>query len=212
MTTIRSSIFAAAMVLAAVASLSGCTDNNGSSASSDSTTQPSPSSVAARPTLTNSKLQPPSQHDVHSASERPAVVFDPCTWISDDTVRKSGFDPSTRKRGHDQIAEITFLTCNFDSDSGSSINFDSLLVNSGNATWDEDLAKVRDYSEPVRINGRDSMWVRDPRVQSMCQIDLRTKVGFVQVAISSNDPQSARPCENLLSVASNIETEIGKDN
>ncbi|WP_245552185.1 DUF3558 domain-containing protein [Nocardia aobensis] len=212
MTAIRSSIFATAVAVAAVASLSGCTDNGGSSASSDSTTQPSPRSVATRPTLTNPKLQPPSQHDVHMTSGRPAVVFDPCTWISDDTIRKSGFDPSTRKRGHDQIAEISFLTCSFDSDSGSSINYNSLSVNSGNATWDEDLTKVRSYSEPVTINGREAMWVRDPQVQSMCQIDLRTKVGFAQVAVSSNDPQAARPCENLLNIASNIESEIGKDN
>ncbi|MDR7171223.1 hypothetical protein J2W56_004982 [Nocardia kruczakiae] len=211
MTAIRSSIFAAAMAVVAVASLGGCTDD-GSAASSESTTQPTSSSIASRPTLTNSKLQPPSQHDVQMTTGRPAVVFDPCTWISDDTVRKSGFDPGTRKRGHDQIAEISFLTCSFDSDSGSSINYNSLSVNSGNATWDEDLTKVRRYSEPVTINGREAMWVRDPQVQSMCQIDLRTKVGFAQVAVSSNDPQAARPCDNLLSIASNIESEIGKDN
>ncbi|PPJ23343.1 DUF3558 domain-containing protein [Nocardia nova] len=209
MAAVRNSIFAAIMGSMALLPLAACTHDTEGSTSSNNSDQQHPGPTSPRPTLTDPKLQPPTQSSTES---RPAIIFDPCTWISDDTVRKSGFDPRTRKRGHDQIAETSFLTCSFDSDSGDTINFDSLLVNSGNAPWDEDLAKVRNYSRPVTVNGREAMWVRDPQVKSMCQIDLRTKAGFVQVAVATNDPQSERPCGNLMNIASNIETEIGKEN
>lgn len=208
MVAARTSILVAIMASMAALPLTGCANDKEDSALPSTSSQEHPGPISTRPTLTDPKLQPPTRA---STASRPEVVFDPCTWISDDTVRKAGFDPHSRKRGHDQIAEISFLTCSFDSASDK-INFDSLLVNSGNASWDENLAKVRNYSEPVTINGREAMWVRDPQVKSMCQIDLRTKVGFVQVAVATNDPQGERPCGNLLNIASYIEAEIGKDN
>ncbi|NKY86488.1 DUF3558 domain-containing protein [Nocardia veterana] len=213
MTLIRSLILAIASASLAI-TVAGCSDKAGDSnlraTDSHAGAQSSSGPAQTRPTLTDPKIQPPSQHNQYTGA-RPDIVFDPCTWISDDTIRKSGFDPSTRKRGPDQIAERSFLTCAFTD--GNPLDGLVLQVNSSNATWDEDMAKVRDYSEPLTINGREAMWVRNPGIKQDCQIDIRTKVGFVQVAVSSNSLQdTGRPCGNLENIASNIETEIGKDN
>ncbi|GAA5042907.1 DUF3558 domain-containing protein [Nocardia callitridis] len=189
----------------------------GCSSENTGTAQPGPTqdeagqgnTQSARPTLTNPKLQPPPQ-DKKSAvdSDRPPVVFDPCTWISDESIQRAGFDPSSRKRGDDLVAEYSFLTCDFSSPERK------LLFNSGNATWDENLAKVGSYSEPITVNGRDALWVHDTTLPRTCQIDVRTKIGFVQISAvgTYRAPQSADMCEGLLDLATAIEPEIGKDN
>ncbi|MEV2224019.1 DUF3558 domain-containing protein [Nocardia vinacea] len=194
-------------VMPLVASCSSNSDTAQDPAGSGQTT--SSSTPSARPTLTNPKLQPPSQDTKYTASTgRPKVVFDPCTWISDDTARRAGFDPASRARGDDLVAEYSFLTCDFLS------TLRTLQLNSGNATWEEDLAKVGSYSEPITVNGRQALLVRDPQVSRNCQIDLRTKVGFVQVDVYLTDraPQTLNPCDGITDIASTIEPEIGKDN
>ncbi|WP_258080781.1 DUF3558 domain-containing protein [Nocardia nova] len=201
----RTALIVSAACLSFVVLTSGCSLGTGGSISEKSI---SPQSVApSRPTLTASKLQPPPQHNKYTTQGRPEVVFDPCTWISDDTIRESGFDPATRKRGDDMIAEYSFLTCDFSSDS------ERLMLNSGNATWDEDLQKVGAYSDPIIVNGREALRVHDPKLSDDCQVDLRTRVGFVQITVSpgtwSSDPVD---CNRAMTIASNIEKEIGKDN
>ena len=200
----RTVVFAMAGFILA-ASISGCSQNPDHSSSGATASEVDAS--LSRPTLTASKLQPPAQHNQYTTKGRPEIVFDPCTWISDDTVRKSGFDPGSRKRGKDVIAEYSFLTCDFSSDTKY------LMLNSGNATWEEDLQKVGGYSEPATINGRPALIVRDPALPETCQIDLKTKAGFVQITV---DPiystSNSSDCSNLPNIASNIEKEIGKDN
>lgn len=180
---------------------------NSGQATSTTNTQP------ARPTLTDPKLQPPPQDNQHTAStNRPKIVFDPCTWISNETVNKAGFDGASRKRDDDLIAEYSFLTCSFPSP--KSLPKGTLSVDSGNATWEEDLAKVGSYSEPTTINGREALIVHDQGLSGDCQVDLRTKVGFVQVTVSPTypAPRDPDPCKTLLGIATTIEPEIGKDN
>ncbi|MEV4129842.1 DUF3558 domain-containing protein [Nocardia sp. NPDC049707] len=211
MTGIRNTLLALlAIVVAPVAtSCSSGSETAQHPASSGQTT--SSSTQSARPTLTNPKLQPPSQDNKYTASTgRPKVVFDPCTWISDDTARRAGFDPASRARGDDLVAEYSFLTCDFRSDTRN------LMLNSGNATWESDLAKVGSYSEPITINGRQALLVHDPAasMKRSCQVDVRTKVGFVQIAVdlTSRAPQNLNPCDGITDIASTIEPEIGKDN
>ena len=173
-------------------------------------TTPSPSNTqSARPTLTVPKLQPPSQDNEYTTSTgRPKIVFDPCTWINDATIQKAGFDGSSRERGKDLVAEYSFFICHFSS------QLRDLSLLSGNATWEEDLAKVGSYSQPITVNGREALLVRDPEVRRGCQVDLRTKVGFVQIAVdlTTRAPRDLNPCDGITDIASTIEPEIGKDN
>ncbi|PPI90686.1 DUF3558 domain-containing protein [Nocardia nova] len=198
-------LLAGAVICCAAACSGGGTSNSGDSAPA---TTISTSSVS-RPTLTASKLQPPPQHAEDGRSELPSVVFDPCTWISDQTISKAGYDPSSRHRIKDIVAENTFLTCGFKSP------LRTLRVNSGNATWAEDLQKNAGKAEPASVNDREAVWVRDPALPESCEIDLRTKVGFVQVISDLTDetnPRQTPPCDGLLDTATAVETEIGKDN
>ncbi|WP_433523015.1 DUF3558 domain-containing protein [Nocardia pseudovaccinii] len=177
--------------------------NSGQASTSSTDTQ------SARPTLTAPKLQPPSQDNKYTASTgRPKIVFDPCTWVNDQTIQKAGFDPASRKRGRDLVAEYSFLVCSFSS------QLRDLSLDSGNATWAEDLAKVGSFSEPITVNGREALLVHDPEVHRGCQVDVRTKVGFVQIAVYLTDraPQTLNPCDGITDIASTIEPEIGKDN
>ncbi|MEV5839650.1 DUF3558 domain-containing protein [Nocardia sp. NPDC052112] len=211
MTGIRKTLLAllAVTVTPLAASCSSNSDTAQEPVDSGRTTTSSIGTQSARPTLTNPNLQPPSQDNKYTTSTgRPKVIFDPCTWISDDTARRAGFDPASRARGDDLVAEYSFLTCDFLS------TLRTLQLNSGNATWEEDLAKVGSYSEPITVNGRQALLVRDPQVSRNCQIDLRTKVGFVQVDVYLTDraPQNLNPCDGITDIASTIEPEIGKDN
>ncbi|MFF0491188.1 DUF3558 domain-containing protein [Nocardia sp. NPDC004068] len=161
------------------------------------------------PTLTAPSLQPPTQPDKYVTAQRPRVVFDPCTWIPDAAVSQSGYDPNSRARKGDQVAEQTFFICNFN----SKARF--LSVISGNVTWEEDLQKNGAWSEPITINGRQAMWVRDPKLPIACDIHLRTKAGFVDVGVTltlSGRGEGLNPCDGLLETATAIEPSIGKDN
>ncbi|MFQ6393156.1 DUF3558 domain-containing protein [Nocardia sp. KC 131] len=199
------------MALATAALTTNCSTDNGPAEPLATSGQATTSigSQPSRPTLTASKLQPPPQDNKYTASTgRPKIVFDPCTWISDATIQKSGFDPVSRKRGDDLIAEYSFLTCDFSSRERN------LMLNSGNATWAEDLAKVGTFSEPTTVNGREALLVRDPDLHRACQVDVRTKVGFVQISTFLTDlaPRSTAPCDGMLEIVTAIEPEIGKDN
>ncbi|OQS17428.1 hypothetical protein B0T36_00675 [Nocardia donostiensis] len=194
-------------VIAAVAL--GCSENTepGSAvaASSVSASQTSP----ARQTLTNPKLQPPPQRNKYTDEWRPEVVFDPCTWISDDTLVQAGLDPSTRRRGKDFLAEYTFLTCNFEG------KLRELQVDSGNVTWEEDIEKNGPNSEPLTVNGRQAMWVRDPHLTETCDIHLRTKAGFVILSFTrtfEGSETGLQRCDGVLEIAQAIEPEIGAEN
>ena len=59
------------------------------------------------------------------------------------------------------------------------------------------------------------MWVSDPQFPETCEIDLRTKVGFVQVLTDLNSPGAVNEtpaCNGMLNTATLIEAEIGKGN
>lgn len=211
MTGIRNTLLVllAIVVTPVAASCSPGSDTTQHPAGSGQTTSSVGTQSAARPTLTNPKLQPPSQDNKYTASTgRPKIVFDPCTWISNETIQKAGFDGASRERGKDLIAEYSFLVCHFSSQTRD------LSLLSGNATWEEDLKKVGSYSELITVNGREALVVHDPDAHRGCQVDLRTKVGFVQVAVdlTTRAPRDLDPCDGITDIASTIEPEIGKDN
>ncbi|MCM6777971.1 DUF3558 domain-containing protein [Nocardia sp. CDC159] len=200
-------------LLLTAAFTAACSSNQGNdpgpTTGSSEPSTPSTSAAQSRPTLTAPSLQPPTQPSRFITSRRPQVVFDPCTWIPEDAIAKAGYDPQSRTRGGDQIAEDTFLICNFSSKQRT------LSVLSGNVSWEEDLKKNSSWSEPITINGREAMWVRDPGLPIGCDIHLRTKAGFVDVGVTltlSGRGELAKPCDGLLETATAIEPSIGKDN
>ncbi|NUS95268.1 MAG: DUF3558 domain-containing protein [Nocardia sp.] len=190
----------------------GCAEERESPAAANPASVDSPStseSSASRPTLTAPNLQPPSQQSEYTDEGRAKVVFDPCTWISDDAVARAGLDPASRRRGRDVITEFTFLTCDFDG-----LNWD-LQIDSGNASWQEDLTKNGAISEPVNINGREAMWVRDPRLVKTCDIHVRTEAGFVIFSTSRTFEGSEAGldrCAGALHIAETLEPSIGVGN
>lgn len=192
--------------------VAGCAGSE-SPAAVEATTSPAVSvsgkEGSTRPTLTESRLQPPPLQNEYTTEGRPEVVFDPCTWISDQAAEKAGLDPASRRRGDDTVAEYTFLTCDFDSP-----HWD-LQINSGNVTWEEDLQKNEAFSEPLTVNGREALWVRDPQEAKRCSIHLRTKVGFVMFTTKRTFEGSEvglQKCDGVLGVVEALEPEIGSGN
>ncbi|MFE7720743.1 DUF3558 domain-containing protein [Nocardia rhizosphaerihabitans] len=168
---------------------------------------------AARPTLTDPKLQPPSQDNKYTRSTgRPQVVFDPCTWISDADVESVGYRPKSRKRGPDLVAEYTFLTCTFD----NSDNTIALGLDSGNITWQENLAKNGSWLQPTTVNGRQAGTGRGaPGTEGECHVQMQTKVGTVLLwtsVQSLGQGKNLDPCANIMEIASVVEKSIGKEN
>ncbi|ATL69900.1 DUF3558 domain-containing protein [Nocardia terpenica] len=128
------------------------------------------------PTLTAPSLQPPKQQN----ENRPDVAFDPCTWIDDDTVKRIGYDPQSRKRATDIHAEYTFLGCEFKSPDKAYV----LSILSGNRTMDEGRSKAGldgDQVEDLTIDGHAAMLLR-PNRRALCDLLLQTKVGYVDFA------------------------------
>lgn len=191
----------------------GCSEDTEQGLNSEPTVPPSPAlstqAHPARPTLTAPKLQPPPQQNEYTTQGRPEVVFDPCTWISDEAVVEAGLDPSTRRRGDDLVAEYTFLTCDFDG------HLRELQINSGNVTWEENLQKNGAHSEPLTVNGREALQVRDPHTPRRCSIHVRTKVGFVMFSSARTFEGSEAGlglCDGVLEIATALEPEIGEEN
>ncbi|MFF5030576.1 MULTISPECIES: DUF3558 domain-containing protein [Nocardia] len=167
----------------------------------------------APPTLTDPKLQPPSQDNKYTQSTgRPKVVFDPCTWIGASDIESVGFESASRKRGPDVVAEYTFLTCTFRNPD----NTMSLGLDSGNITWDENLKKNGSWLEPTVVNGRRAGFGKgEPGSENECHVQMETKVGVLLMwtgVLSSGLRQNLDPCANIMEIASAVEKSIGKEN
>lgn len=67
----------------------------------------------------------------------------------------------------------------------------------------------------MTVNGREAMWVNDPRGNDTCTIHLRTEVGFVMMTTTLNSEglmaEKGR-CDGVLKMAEAIEPEIGAGN
>ncbi|MEU4836725.1 DUF3558 domain-containing protein [Nocardia testacea] len=204
----RSKIWLAAAVCLAGVTVVGCSEG-GAEGETPETSRTSSEALAARPTLTDAKLQPPPQQNEYTTQGRPEVVFDPCTWISDEAVTEAGLDPSTRRRGDDLVAEYIFLTCDFEGP------LRELQINSGNVAWEEDLRKNGAFSEPVAVNGREGLRVQDPATPGACSIHVRTKVGFVMfssVRTFEGSQAGLQRCDGVQEIAEALEPEIGAEN
>ncbi|MEU1983474.1 DUF3558 domain-containing protein [Nocardia sp. NPDC019395] len=184
-------------------------DQSGETASATSASSAVSQTNSPRPTLTESRLQPPPLENEYTTQGRPEVVFDPCTWISDEAVSKAGLDPATRRRGTDLVAEYTFLTCDFEG------KLRNLSIESGNVAWEENLQKTGTYSEPLTVNGREGLLVQDPQQPGVCGIHMRTKVGFVMFSSSrtfEGSEAGLQRCDGVLEIAKVLEPEIGAEN
>ncbi|WP_278261051.1 DUF3558 family protein [Nocardia sp. AG03] len=203
-----------ALALAIGVAAAGCTGAD--PADSPPVTEDGGSSLGSssvRPTLTDARLQPPSQDNKYTkAGGRPAVVVDPCTWIPDETIHAIDLDPATRQRGRDLVAEYTFLTCDFAAPTGGEKW--RLQVDSGNVSLDEVRQKYAGRTENVDINGREA--VRTVKNgEKTCAVDLRTSVGYFGVeaayaAIPGAD--TAAPCDKAMEYARALEPVIGTGN
>ncbi|MEV0028980.1 DUF3558 domain-containing protein [Nocardia sp. NPDC050793] len=185
---------------------SGCSspDSDGS-AGPNGTTPDSPSSQA-RPTLTASKLQPPAQDSRFADPSRHDVVVDPCTWIDDSTIQSAGFEPGTRKRGNDIVAEYTFLVCQFNSSTRL------LTIESGNVSLDEVRQKYTGQTRETKVNDREALITS--KSGDTCSVDMRTDVGYLGIAflLTNQGKESLKPCDGIVEAANKIEPSIGKGN
>lgn len=209
----RSATVLLCVFVASVAAACGSPVEPASPTASESVSSAATPTEAARPTLTDPALQPPSQDNQYTRTTgRPKVVFDPCTWVADAEVESVGFSGSSRRRGPDLVAEYTFLTCTF----RNAENTLSLGMDSGNITWDEDLAKNGAWLELTTINGRQAGLMRgNPAAENDCSVHLRTQAGVAIVwtdATSLGRRQNLDPCANIMEIASVVEKSIGKEN
>ena len=210
----RSGTVAFCALLALVVTACGSSTGSGEPNPSESgTSTGSTSTQAARPTLTDPKLQPPSQDNRYTQSTgRPQVVFDPCTWISDADIESVGYRPKSRKRGPDLVAEYTFLTCTFDNPDRTI----SLGLDSGNITWEENLQKNGSWLQPTTVNGRlAGTGTGAPGTQGECHVQMQTKAGTVLLwtsVQSLGQGKNLDPCANIMDIASVVEKSIGTEN
>lgn len=197
----------------AAAVISGCSTGS-ETAGTAASVAPSEAekTTSARPTLAAPNLQPPAQDGPDVNKNRPDVVFDPCTWIRDDAIRDAGFDPASRKRGEDFVAEYTFLTCRFESE------LIDISVMSGNVTLEEEIqksSKTGPWQQQIMVNGRDATMGKDPELPGFCELNIRTAVGvvFLEQRLSLEGRiQKTDPCMNIERTAALIEQEIGEGN
>lgn len=200
--------------VAAVAALGGLvacstSDDTSETASATSVSSEVSQTSSVRPTMTESRLQPPPLENEYTAQGRPEVAFDPCTWISDESVSEAGLDPATRRRGNDLVAEYTFLTCDFDG------KLRDLSIESGNVAWEEDLQRYSGSSEPLTVNGREALLVQDPEQERVCGIHVRTKAGFVMFSSSrtfEGTEAGLQRCDGVMEIVTALEPEIGAEN
>ncbi|WP_245716665.1 DUF3558 domain-containing protein [Nocardia mikamii] len=195
-----------------LATSSACS-SNGDGVSKSATSAPGSISELANmppaPTLTAPSLQPPKQ-DGATDSGRPAVTFDPCTWIQDETVTAAGFNPRSRKRANDSVTEYTAFTCRFTSD------VRSMDVDSTNISFAEDQQKNGSWLHPIApVNGREATSGQDQSIPGSCETHLRTKAGsvFIRMLLTLRGRgEAADPCADMANIASAIESSIGKGN
>ncbi|WP_158436359.1 DUF3558 domain-containing protein [Nocardia nova] len=206
----------AAVSAAAVLLLSACgsTDKPTEDASSAPPGQPQSTSVASatppRPTLTAEKLQPPSQDNEYTRSSgKPKVSFDPCTWIPDGPISNLGFNPSTRERGSDIVAEYTFLTCDFNNEDVA------LQLDSGNIGLNDVKQKYLGRTQDLTINERPAIMTPSKTASNDCSIDIETEVGYFGITVIVNTHggvKGLKPCDRIVDIATTLEPYIGKDN
>ncbi|MEV6059640.1 DUF3558 domain-containing protein [Nocardia asteroides] len=210
----RTKAVAGCFLLASMLAACGTSTTPGGPDSSETATSTtSVTTQVARPTITDQKLQPPSQDNQYTQSSgRPKVVFDPCTWIDAADIEAVGFQSSSRRRGPDLVAEYTFLTCTF----RNPANTMSLGLDSGNITWDENLKKNGSWLEPTTVNGRRAgVGKGEPGSENECHVQMESKVGVVLLWTSVTSMglnKNLDPCDNIMEIASAVEKSIGKEN
>ncbi|MFC6010207.1 DUF3558 domain-containing protein [Nocardia lasii] len=194
--------------------LAGCgnddpTPDDRSSTASESSSASTVGTSPARPTLTAPHLQPPVQDNKYiREGKRPKVVVDPCTWIEDGQIAEIGFEPASRRRARDLLAEYSFLTCRF-------MNGDdeALSIESGNVSLDEVREKYAGSTEELLINGREAIKAR--KSSGTCSVDLQTKVGYFGITVTTHTPglvKNMQPCDDIVHIATVLEPAIGKEN
>ncbi|MQY24372.1 DUF3558 domain-containing protein [Nocardia macrotermitis] len=197
------------LAIAALVS-SGCDSGGGSTAASDTAT--SAPTTAAPTTLTAPSLQPPSQDNKYTrTSGRPKVVFDPCTWIPDDALARIGFDPTTRKRAQDMVAEYTFLTCQVETTDQTR----TLQLISGNITLAEDKQRYAGKTQPTTINGREAITTTQKTSADECDLDIQTKAGYFEIGViveTAGRVKGLQPCDHINDIGTTLEPYVGKDN
>jgi hypothetical protein len=129
--------------------------------------------------------------------------------VPDGAISKLGYDPATRERGNDIVAEYTFLTCNFSNkDAG-------LQLESGNVTLDEDKQKYAGKSQNLVVNGREAILTPNKTGSDDCSLDIRTKAGYfgINVIVNSHgDIDGMKPCDHITDIGTALEPYVGKGN
>ncbi len=196
--------------LVVVTAVSACGSAAEQSSEETSQAATAPASTSTRPTLTASRVQPPSQDNEYAKSSgRAKVNFDPCTWIPDEPFTALGLDPSTRERGNDIVAEYTFFTCHV------SNRDEELQLDSGNVSLDEVRHKYAGKTQDISINGRNAVLTPNKTASNDCSVDIQTKSGYFGVTVIVSTPgevKGMKPCDNIVHIAETLEPYIGKDN
>ena len=190
----------ALLVAAAATLITGC-DRDSPDAASPSSAD-SPSTSATRTTLTAPGLQPPRQRN----QNRPDVVYDPCTYLDDETVRAAGADPGTRRR-NDLAGEYTFLDCIYEGKDWT------MTVSSSNITMAEQRQRYAGLIEETDVFGRPSIIVREPQDPDMCALTMPTNEGDLRIHLYLRTDALVRgmkPCDDTVRIAKVIEPTVGE--
>ena len=192
----------ALLILLGAATLAAC--GNGTTSTPGTAVPTSEPESITRATIAAPELQPPSQR---SRPDYALVVYDPCTYIDDQTIIDAGYDPGTRER-FDADTLVTQYGCVFDAQRRD------LVVASLNGSFDNDRAARAEYSTPLPpINGRDAFLSNDPLDRFACEVTMRTRAGLVVVSTTVKvQYDTDEPCAGIVETATLIEKTIGEEN
>ena len=178
----------------AVSACGGDSDGDATPVHVDSTTSAVPTALAP----------PPPQH---TSGLFPKVTFDPCTQIDDETIRKIGLDPDSRKRSDNMGDPHTKLACFYKGEDRSGV------IGAMNSPFVEEQARTAPNSRPVTINGRESLIGTSIVNTSGCTVEMRTSFGEVIIDVANSSAPKMRdvpPCDGVTQMAEMIERTIPK--
>ncbi|WP_187776293.1 DUF3558 family protein [Antrihabitans cavernicola] len=173
--------------------------------SDDKSVSPAPASATTARAVP-SGLEAPVQQ---IAPGKQRVPFDPCLDIDEETLRKMGLDPATRKR-RDQFNEVAVLGCRVD---GPTRHTTLMATNSA---FENEWNIARDRAQLTKVNGREAFVGLNAINPDGCTLVMRTPFGEVIVDTNNLIPGASDPlppaCDGVPEMSSVIEPLIPKEN
>lgn len=169
----------------------------------------SDSKVSERPSIAASVAPMPEQDPDRGVPVR----YDPCSELGDDTVSKSGFDPSTRARADQVHTGYAFIGCGFkkmENLNGKVTPVGNLTVSSVDLSLDKFQQREGVNAAQIKVNGRDAI-TYSHREAETCNVVMTGPDGVVDIAVDSTVALTNWvACDHAQEIAATVEPALPK--